>query len=92
MLLMATCRFIRSLWQEVIQKLCDEMTASQQLSVLKEKLDPFPNDYLDQMVSEGVLSFDGKRYGFGHESFFDYCFARGLYGKRGIPDRVPVGI
>ena len=65
-------------WQEVIQTLCAEMTASQQLSVLKEKLDPFPNDYLDQMVSEGVLSFDGNRYGFGHESFFDYCFARGF--------------
>ena len=68
-------------WQEVIQKLCDEITASQQLSVLKEKLDPFPNDYLDQMASEGVLSFDGKRYGFGHESFFDYCFARGFMAK-----------
>ena len=65
-------------WADIIQVLCDEMTASQQLSVLKEKLDPFPNDYLDQMVSEGVLSFDGDRYGFGHESFFDYCFARGF--------------
>ena len=28
------------------------------------------------MASEGVLTFDGERYGFGHESFFDYCFAR----------------
>ena len=68
-------------WQKVIQTLCDEMTASQQLSVLKEKLDSFPNGYLDQMVSEGVLSFDGNRYGFGHESFFDYCFARGFMAK-----------
>ena len=68
-------------WQGAIQTLCDEMTASQQLSVLKEKLDPFPNDYLDQMVSEGVLIFDGGRYGFGHESFFDYCFARGFVAK-----------
>ena len=65
-------------WRGVIQTLCDEMTGSQQLSVLKEKLDPFPKDYLDQMVSEGVLTFDGNRYGFGHESFFDYCFARGF--------------
>ena len=23
-----------------------------------------------------MLTFDGRRYGFGHESFFDYCFAR----------------
>ena len=68
-------------WTAVIQVLCAEMTASQQLSVLKEKLDQFPNDYLDQMASEGVLSFDGNRYGFGHESFFDYCFARGFIAK-----------
>ena len=63
-------------WQEIILMLCDEMTRTQQLSVLKEKLDRFPEDYLNQMASEGVLSFDGNRYGFGHESFFDYCFAR----------------
>ena len=68
-------------WADIIQVLCDEMTASQQLSVLKEKLDRFPNDYLHQMVSEGVLSFDDKQYGFGHESFFDYCFARGFVAK-----------
>ena len=68
-------------WHGVIQVLCAEMTASRQLSVLKEKLDQFPNDYLDQMASEGVLSFDGNRYGFGHESFFDYCFARGFVAK-----------
>ena len=68
-------------WSGVIQVLCNEMTASQRLSVLKEKLDQFPNDYLDQMASEGVLSFDGNRYGFGHESFFDYCFARGFVAK-----------
>ena len=63
-------------WQKIILLLCDEMTRTQQLSVLKEKLDQFPVDYLIQMASEGVLSFDGNRYGFGHESFFDYCFAR----------------
>ena len=68
-------------WNGVIQVLCNEITASQQLSVLKEKLDQFPSDYLDQMASEGVLSFDGNRYGFGHESFFDYCFARGFVAK-----------
>jgi len=68
-------------WADIIQVLCDEMTASQQLSVLKEKLDRFPDDYLHQMVSEGVLSFDNKQYGFGHESFFDYCFARGFMAK-----------
>ena len=68
-------------WQEVIQTLCDDMAATQQLSVSKEKLDRFPTDYLDHMVSEGVLSSDGNRYGFGHESFFDYCFARGFVAR-----------
>ena len=63
-------------WLEVIEALCDEMTTAQQLSVAKEKLDRFSPDYLKQMASEGVLTFDGRRYGFGHESFFDYCFAR----------------
>ena len=68
-------------WGDIIQVLCDEMTESQQLSVTKEKLDQFPDDYLTQMASEGVLSFDGKRYGFGHENFFDYCFARAFMTK-----------
>ena len=63
-------------WYDVIQKLCDEMSSSQQLLVPKERLDHLPIRYVDCMTSEGVLSFDGRRYGFGHESFFDYCFAR----------------
>jgi hypothetical protein len=63
-------------WSQVVQHLCDEMTRTQQLSVLREKLDVFAPDYLAQMASEGVITFNGQRYGFGHESFFDYCFAR----------------
>ena len=69
-------------WTDVIQVLCDKMTESQQLSVLRETLDDFPPDYLDAMVSEGVLSFDQNRYSFGHEAFFDYCFARVFMGKQ----------
>ena len=68
-------------WNVVIQKLCDEMTASRQLSVRKEKLDQFPVDYINQMSSEGVLSFNENSYGFGHETFFDYCFARNFEAK-----------
>ena len=63
-------------WLNVIETLCDEMTAVQQLSVARERLDSFSPDYLKQMASEGVITLDGRRYGFGHESFFDYCFAR----------------
>ncbi len=68
-------------WAPIIELLCDEMTRTQQLSVPREKLDPFATDYVAQMASEGVLTFDGKRYGFGHESFFDYCFARAFVAK-----------
>ena len=63
-------------WMRVMETLCDEMAASQQLSVSRETLDDFTPAYVDQLASEGVLTFDGRRYGFGHESFFDYCFAR----------------
>lgn len=65
-------------WMDMIQMLCKTITESQQLSVLRESLDKFPVDYRNSMVSEGVLSFDQNRYSFGHEAFFDYCFARGF--------------
>lgn len=68
-------------WSEVIRILCGEMSASQQLSVMKEKLDHLPPEYVNIMASEGVLSRDEYRYGFGHESFFDYCFARHFITK-----------
>lgn len=63
-------------WSNVIDLLAQEMTRTQQLSVAKESLDVFPPKYLEQMTSEGVISLQSERYGFGHESFFDYCFAR----------------
>lgn len=63
-------------WAEVIRVLVEKMAATQQLSVRREILDHVPYGYIRQMASEGVLSFDGHRYAFGHESFFDYCFAR----------------
>ena len=63
-------------WLEVIETLIDKMTATQQLSIPKENLDRFSASYVTQLASEGVITFDGHRVGFGHESFFDYCFAR----------------
>ena len=63
-------------WMEVIETLCNKMTSTQQLSAPRETLDDLSSAYVDQLASEGVLTFDGRRYGFGHESFFDYCFAR----------------
>lgn len=69
-------------WTDVIGTLSDQMTATQQLSVPKESLDRFPDPYVKQLASEGVITLDGRRYGFGHESFLDYCFAR-LFFARG---------
>ena len=63
-------------WIPVIETICDHMTTTQRLAVPKELLDTVSPEYLAQMASEGVLTFDGRHYGFGHESFFDYCFAR----------------
>ena len=63
-------------WMPVMKMLCREMNATQLLSVPRERLDDIPPPYLHQLASEGVLTYDGRRYGFGHESFFDYCFAR----------------
>ena len=63
-------------WMAVMKRLCQEMTDSQQLSVSKEHLDDYPAHFVDQLASEGVITFDRRRYGFGHESFFDYIFAR----------------
>ena len=63
-------------WMEVVEILCDEMTFTQELSVPKEKLDRTPIGHLNLLASEGVITYDGYRCGFGHESFFDYCFAR----------------
>lgn len=63
-------------WQPAIQILVDGMTESQQLSIRQELLDSIPSDYAEQMISEGVITLIGNRVGFGHESFFDYCFAR----------------
>ena len=63
-------------WNNVIQAMVDGMTTSQQLSVRREALDKCSPQYVDQMISEGVITRDGHRIGFGHESFFDYCFAR----------------
>lgn len=63
-------------WIVIVSVLVEEMAVTQQLSVLAEKLDTVHPGYLKQMASEGVVSFDGQRYAFGHESFFDYCFAR----------------
>ena len=63
-------------WMAVMEALCREMTSTQQLSVRRETLDRFSPGYVHQLASEEVISFGDRCYGFGHESFFDYVFAR----------------
>ena len=63
-------------WMSVMETLCGDMDAAQRLSAPRERLDGIRPAYVRQLASEGVLTYDGHRYGFGHESFFDYCFAR----------------
>lgn len=68
-------------WFPIIEEMVQLMNSFQELSIPAVKLDQFPNRSLNVMVSSGILTFDGRRYGFGHESFFDYCFAR-LFASR----------
>ena len=69
-------------WMAVVTRLCQEMTDSQQLSVPSEHLDDYPVRFVGLLASEGVISLDGRRCGFGHESFFDYVFARVFVTRR----------
>ena len=69
-------------WMAVMTRLCQEMTDSQQLFVPREHLDDYPARFVGLLASEDVISFDGRRCGFGHESFFDYVFARVFVTRR----------
>jgi len=52
------------------------------LAVTRSSLDRFPPPVINWMLTNGVLSEGNRRVRFGHESFFDYCFAR-FYEDRG---------
>ena len=71
----------RDQWMPAVETLCSRINSTRQLWVPKEMLDNVSSTYLDRLVSEGVITFDGRRYGFGHESFFDYCYARLFMGR-----------
>ncbi|KYP80029.1 NACHT domain-containing protein [Ferroacidibacillus organovorans] len=67
-------------WVEVIDRLCEYMSANQSLYAPEYILDGVEHD-ANTMVSEHVLEFEGSRYGFFHEGFFDYAFARRFLSK-----------
>jgi len=68
-------------WSPLLRTLTEEMSRRQELSVPQSILDGHPRTLVNHLVSSGVLTFNGRVYGFGHESFFDYCFARGAVAR-----------
>ncbi|GAB1543373.1 hypothetical protein NUACC21_60470 [Scytonema sp. NUACC21] len=64
-------------WTQVIDALCDYMNGQQQqsLSAPERVVDEFADD-ANAMASEHILTWEGKRISFFHETFFDYAFAR----------------
>jgi hypothetical protein len=69
-------------WVQVVDALCDYMNERQSLSASASVLDEYEAD-AGAMVSEHVLTLEGGRYSFFHESFFDYAFAR-RFAARGL--------
>jgi hypothetical protein len=63
-------------WTEIIDALADYLNTNQVLSAPKEILDNFNVGDVNVLVSEHVLRSEQGSYGFFHESFFDYAFAR----------------
>lgn len=67
-------------WTQTIDALCQYMSEREMLMAPGQILDAYRPD-ADAMVSEHVLIRGGERYGFFHEGFFDYCFARRFIGR-----------
>ncbi len=69
-------------WTVAIRALCDDMNATRQPTAPRERLDDVSPAYLQHLAAEGVVTSDGRRYGFGHETLFDYCAARVWFNRR----------
>ena len=62
-------------WSPTISALCDALSDREALSAPDFVLDGH-GEALEALASEGVVSKQGGRVSFFHESFFDYAFAR----------------
>lgn len=69
------------LWVNSIETITDHLSSYQQLWASIEVLDNIPRDYIEALASEGVIIIEENKVRFGHESFFDYCFARTFVRK-----------
>ena len=63
-------------WNQVIDHLCDELSANQTLTAPRRPLEENFEKDVAAMASENVIALDLGRYRFFHEGFFDYAFAR----------------
>ena len=69
-------------WMTAVRALCEEMDATRQPTAPRERLDEVSPAYLRRLEAEGVVSADGRRYGFGHEALSDYFAARVWFNRR----------
>ncbi len=67
-------------WTEVVDRLCERITADGSLFVDRIALDDF-TACCYAMLTERVLVLEGDRIGFFHGAFFDYAFARRFVSK-----------
>lgn len=69
-------------WTQVIDRLATWLSENQQLTAPRHVLDDFTAD-AGAMASQHILILADDRYGFFHESFFDYAFARRFAARGG---------
>jgi hypothetical protein len=63
-------------WADVAASLTARMNFDETLSAPSSVLDPIPSSLVDALVSMNVLSREGDRFSFFHETYFDFLFAR----------------
>lgn len=69
-------------WMTAVGTLCDELTSARTRTAPVERLDEVSPAWLDHLAAEGVVTLAGRRCGFAHETFFDYCAARVSFNRR----------
>ena len=69
-------------WMTVVRILCEEIASTRKRTVPMERLDEVSPAYLEHLAAAGVVTVDGRRCGFGHESLLDYCAARVFVNRR----------
>ncbi len=69
-------------WMAAVGTLCGELTSARTRTAPVERLDEVSPAWLERLAAEGVITLAGRRCGFAHETFFDYCAARVFFNRR----------